>query len=216
MSGRIAIIILLCALGAYAQSGRVKPTESPSPSPTPKRVGVYSPTDKIIPTPGVTPTPSPTPEDPDTIKINSGLVPIPVSVFDVRGRAINDLTIRDFRLKINGVEAEIGELSRAESPVRLALLFDNSSSVTIAREFEKKAAIRFFRRVIRPEKDLVALFSVSTVSRIEQPLTKDMGSLIDAIETFPQPDGATALLDGLIEASKYLGEVSGRRVIVIV
>lgn len=216
MSGRIAIIILLCALGAYAQSGRVKPTESPSPSPTPKRVGVYSPTDKIIPTPGVTATPSPTPEDPDTIKINSGLVPIPVSVFDVRGRAINDLTIRDFRLKINGVEAEIGELSRAESPVRLALLFDNSSSVTIAREFEKKAAIRFFRRVIRPEKDLVALFSVSTVSRIEQPLTKDMGSLIDAIETFPQPDGATALLDGLIEASKYLGEVSGRRVIVIV
>jgi Ca-activated chloride channel family protein len=40
--------------------------------------------------------------------------------------------------------------------------------------------------------------------------------LINAIESFPQPEGATALLEGLVQASEYLGEVQGRRVIVIV
>ena len=221
MTARILIFILTlaCALPAFAQSGRVKPTETPTPGPTPKRVGVYTPTEKTIPTSSPTPVPASTPvsvEDPDTIKVSSGLVPIPVSVFDARGRAILDLKIEDFILRINDKEVEIGELSRAESPVRLALLFDNSSSVTVAREFEKKAAIRFFRRVIRPEKDLVALFSVATVSRLEQPLTKDIDPLIDAIEGFAPPEGATSLLDGIVEASKYLGEASGRRVIVIV
>ncbi len=219
MTGRfiLTIVFAMCTLPATAQSGRVKPAETPTPGPTPKRVGVYTPTETTIPT--VTPTPTPTPQtndDPDTIRVNAGLVPIPVSVFDARGRAILDLKLDDFFLKINGKDAEIGEVSRAETPVRLALLFDNSSSVTIAREFEKKAAIRFFRRVIRPEKDLVALFSVSTISRLEQPLTTDVGSLISAIEGFAEPEGATSLLDGIIDASKYLGEVSGRRIIVIV
>lgn len=220
MFGRVFLIVVtfLCALPVLAQSGRVKTVETPSPSPTPKRIGVYEPTEKINPAtvPTATPTPSTDSEDPDTIRVNAGLVPIPVSVFDPRGRAVVDLTIGDFLLKINGQNAEIGELSRAEAPVRLALLFDNSSSVTIAREFEKKAAIRFFKRVIRPEKDLVALFSVATVSRLEQPLTTDIGLLISAIEGFAQPEGATSLLDGIIDASKYLGEASGRRVIVIV
>lgn len=219
MSGRTILVIWLlsCAIGAQAQSGRVKPSETPTPSSTPKRIGGYEPTEKVVPV--TSPTATPTPDqkdDPDTIRVNAGLVPIPVSVFDARGRAVQDLKIEDFVLRINGAQVEIGEVSRSESPVKLALLFDNSSSVTIAREFEKKAAIRFFRRVIRPEKDRVALFSVSTVARLEQPLTTDIESLISAIEGFAQPEGATALLDGLVDASKYLAEANGRRVVVIV
>ena len=66
--------------------------------------------------------------------------------------------------------------------VRMAVLFDNSSSVSIAREFEKSAALKFFRRVIRPEKDLAALYSVSTGVRLEQPFTSEISSLTRAIE----------------------------------
>lgn len=40
--------------------------------------------------------------------------------------------------------------------------------------------------------------------------------LTRAIEAFPAPEGATALLDGIVKASGYLGEVQGRRVLVIV
>jgi Ca-activated chloride channel family protein len=88
--------------------------------------------------------------------------------------------------------------------------------VIIAREFEKEAAVRFFRRVIRPEKDLAALFSVADYTRLEQPLTRDISLLVRAIEMFPPPEGATALLDGIIKVADYLRAVDGRRVVVIV
>lgn len=212
----LTICAFVFALNASAQSGRIKPTETPTP--TPRSRIVYFPTEKTQPVSIPTPTPTPTPDDDggDAIKINSFLVPIPVSVLNSNGQAVTNLRLEDFELLINGKTAEISDLARSETPVRLALLFDNSSSVTIAREFEKKAAIRFFRRVIRPEKDLVSLFSVSTISRLEQPLTKDVSMLVQAIEGFPIPEGATALLDGIIKAAEYLRDVQGRRVVVIV
>jgi len=212
----LTILVLIFAPGVFAQSGRNKPAETPLPSPTPKRLGGYSPTEKTIPAANPSPTPPNIDDDKDVIKVESNLVPIPASVLDARGQTVGGLKLEDFLLQIDGNPVEIGDLSRSETPVRLALLFDNSSSVTIAREFEKKSAIRFFRRVIRPEKDMVALFSVATVSRLEQPLTKDVSLLVQAIENFAQPLGATALLDGIIEAANYLSDAQGRRVIVIV
>jgi Ca-activated chloride channel family protein len=208
-------VFFACFAGQLsAQSGRVKPTESPTPapSPTPKK-SVYIPTTDR---PRVTPTPTPKKDDDEVFKVESSLVPLPVSVTDQSGRAITNLKLSDFELKVDGKPADIAELSRSEAPIRLAMLFDNSSSVRVAREFEKDAAIKFFRQVLRPEKDLAALFSVSTVTRMEQGLTKDVSSLVNAIELFPPPEGATALLDGIIQASNYLSETQGRRVLVIV
>jgi Ca-activated chloride channel family protein len=217
----LTILMLILAANIFAQSGRNKPAETPSPAPTPKRtIGGYNPTDKNPTVPNTSTTPKTNQpkidDDKDVIRVESNLVPIPASVLDARGQTVGGLKLEDFLLQIDGSTVEIGELSRSETPVRLALLFDNSSSVTIAREFEKKAAVRFFRRVIRPEKDLVALFSVATVSRLEQPLTKDVSLLVQAIENFAVPAGATALLDGIIESANYLKDAQGRRVIVIV
>ncbi|HQU93900.1 MAG TPA: VWA domain-containing protein [Pyrinomonadaceae bacterium] len=210
------LILLLSAITVTAQSGRVKPAESPTPKPKSPTPIVYAPTnndrDRIA-------TPSPTPvvkNDDAEITVDSTLVPIPVTVFDSNGRAVTNLKLADFDLKIDGKAAEIGEVTRSETPVRLAMLFDNSSSVMIAREFEKEAALKFFRRVIRPEKDLAALFSVATVTKLEQPFTTEISSLTRSIELFAEPTGATALLDGVIQAADYLNSVPGRRVIVIV
>jgi len=222
MIRKISITFLLFTLAsiAFAQSGRIKPSETPIPAPRPRVV--YTPievTSRTPPQPKSTPPPKPNIEeddDEDVIRVESALVPIPVSVTDQTGRAVTNLKLEDFALSVDGKAAEIGELFRSETPVRLAMLFDNSSSVTEAREFEKKAAVRFFKRVLRPEKDLAALFSVSTGTRLEQPLTKNSDQLVEAIEGFPPPQGATALLDGIIKAAEYLKAVEGRRVIVIV
>ena len=205
----LTILILVFALGVFAQSGRNKPSESPTPTPSPRRTtGTYNPTEKITPQTNPTPQNNQTVEDDnEAIRVDSTLVPIPVSVLDGRGIPVANLKLEDFLLQIDGKAAEIGDLSRSETPVRIALLFDNSSSVTIAREFEKKAAIKFFRRVIRPDKDLVALFSVATATRLEQPMTRDVSMLVRAIESFTEPSGATALLDGIVEASNYMREV---------
>ena len=204
----------MLATSATAQSGRTKPSPTPTPTrsisgpsvltsstPSPKPIAASTPTTKI---------------DDDIIKVDSILVPIPVSVTDERGRAVGNLKLTDFEVKVDGKAAEIAELSRSDSPIRLAMLFDNSSSVLIAREFEKDAAVRFFRRVIRPDRDMAALFSVADYTRLEQGLTRDISQLTQAIELFPEPKGATALLDGIIEVAEYLKAASGRRVLVIV
>ncbi len=206
------IFILSIATGAFAQSGRLKPTATPTPRPSMSPTIIYVPTQaKSKPT--ATPTPA---NDDDVVKVDSALVPIPVSVLDANGRSVANLRLADFELKIDGKPVEISELTRSETPIRLAMLFDNSSSVLIAREFEKDAAIKFFRRVIRPEKDLAALFSVATTTELEQAFTAEISSLTRAIELFPPPEGATALLEGMIQAAEYLREVRGRRVMIIV
>ncbi|MGH9818907.1 MAG: VWA domain-containing protein, partial [Pyrinomonadaceae bacterium] len=69
---------------------------------------------------------------------------------------------------------------------------------------------------IDPQKDMAALFSVADTTRLEQPLTRDTSMLVRAIEGFPVPEGATALLDGIIQVADYLRVSDGRRVIVIV
>lgn len=209
------ILLLALVAGAVAQSGRIKPPESPAPAPTPKRTGTYVPTQPISSQPVPTATPK-IDEEGEVVKISSAVVPIPASVFTSSGSSVTNLKIADFDLRIDEKPVEIAELYRSESPIRLAMLFDNSESVLIAREFEKDAAIRFFRSVIRPEKDMASLYSVSTVTRLEQPFTRNISSLIYSIEAFPIPKGATALLDGIDLAANYLREVEGRRVLVIV
>jgi VWFA-related protein len=151
----------------------------------------------------------------EVVRVNAHLVIIPASVVDGRGRAINDLQIEDFELRVDGQVRPIGDLSRTETPVHIALLFDNSASLSAARDFEKRAAIRFFRNVVRPI-DRAAIFSVSTTTALEQPLTSDVQRLVHTIERFGKPEGATALFDAVAQAGDYLRPLAGRKVIVIV
>lgn len=205
-----------------AQSGRIKsPPEEPADS-RPRNVKTSSnkrPSAVPLPTPKVIPLPTPAPppgDDDGVINVDSVLVPIPVSVTDESGSAVSTLLLKDFELFVDNVKADISDVSRSDTPVRMALLFDNSSSLTSAREFELKAATRFLRRVLRPERDMGALYSVSTQVTLEQSLTKNVSNLIRSVENLPPPSGATALLDAIMEAANYLGEADGRRVIVIV
>ena len=213
---RFTVIFLIAlAASAVAQSGRNKPEPTPTPRSTPRITPASTPPRERVVTP--TPTPTPTPAaDEEVIRVDSTLIPIPVSVVDSEGRAIRNLRPQDFDVKATGELIELAELTRAETPVRVALLFDNSGSVLKAREFEVQASVRFFERVIRPDRDLAALFSISTIGRLEQPFSANPRVLIDAIRRLPPPEGATALLDTIEMAARYLGDVSGRRVIVIV
>ncbi len=151
----------------------------------------------------------------DVIRINSNLVTIPASIVDDKGKAVADLKLEDFELRIDGQPKPVSELSRADTPVRMAMLFDNSDSLREARELEKQAAMRFFRQVMRPV-DQAAIYSVSTTNTLEQPLTSDVQKLVRTIERFGKPQGATSLFDAIVEASAYLRPQQGRKVILIV
>ncbi|MDQ4120508.1 MAG: VWA domain-containing protein [Acidobacteriota bacterium] len=218
----LTIFVLAFAASGFAQSGRIKlPTEEKSrPRPSVELPSIQLPV-KTTPTPSPTPTAQKTnsgDDEGEVLRVESVLIPIPVSVTDASGRAVQSLKASDFELKVDGVVQEISEVSRSETPIRLALLFDNSGSVRIAREFEKKAALGFFRRVLRPGKDLAALYSFAGDIERAQKLTNNLSALSQAIELFPPPEGGTKLLDAVSEAAFYLDEhaTDGRRVIVLI
>ena len=151
----------------------------------------------------------------DIVRISSNLVPIPASVVDKRGTAVVNLKLDDFELRVDGELRPLSDMTRAETTVHLAMLFDNSGSLDAAREFEKQAAIRFFRKVLR-KKDEAAIYSIETDSYLAQPLTNDIARLEQTIAMFGRPEGGTSLFDAILDAANYLRPYSGRRVLVIV
>jgi VWFA-related protein len=222
------ITALLLAIGwscvvinsAHSQSGRQKNMNA-KPSATPASDRPLQ-TTKTMPPPPVMPQKSTntdsnngTTSPDDVVRVASHLVPVPTTVLDAHGAAIITLKLEDFELVVDGETKPISEIYRAETPVRMAMLFDNSGSLDSSREFEKRAAMHFFRRVLRPV-DQAAIYSVSTNVELSQPMTKDVSVLERTIEMFGKPEGATSLYDGIFAALTYLKPYSGRRVIVIV
>ncbi|MDT5157732.1 MAG: Ca-activated chloride channel [Acidobacteriota bacterium] len=153
--------------------------------------------------------------DDEVVRISSSLVPLPASVVDAQGRAVADLKVEDFELKVDGEVKPIGDLSRAETPVSIALLFDNSSSLNAMRDFERKAGIRFLQSVMRPV-DRAAIYSISTEPQLAYPMTSDVHALVRTIENFGKAEGATALFDTVAAAAEYLKPQRTRKVILIV
>ncbi|MGB8510802.1 MAG: VWA domain-containing protein, partial [Pyrinomonadaceae bacterium] len=151
----------------------------------------------------------------EVVRITSNLVPVPASVVDARGRSVADLVLKDFELIVDGEVKPIGDLSRSETPVNLALLYDNSSSLRAGREFEQQAAVRFLKSVLRPV-DRAAIYSISTEPTLSMPLTSDVRALVRTVESFDEPKGATALLDTIAQAAVYLKGRAGRNVIIVV
>ena len=149
------------------------------------------------------------------MRVISNLVAVPTAVLDARGIAVANLRLEDFELIVDGQTKPISDISHADTPVRMAMLFDNSGSLMESREFEKRAAVRFFRNVMRPV-DQAAIYSVSTDIDLAQPMTSDVKRLQQTIESFPKPEGATSLYDAIFMALNYLKPYAGRRVIVIV
>lgn len=187
------------------------PPPWPSPSPSPAQTGVPP-----AATAGAATQAGDEVDEADVVRINSNLVTVPASVVDDRGRAVVDLKLEDFELRVDGQPREISELGHSETPVRIVLLFDNSMSLAAAREFEKKAAIKFFRTVMRPI-DQAAIYSIWTIPIFVQPLTSDVRTLVRTIERFGTPeDGATALFDTVAQAADYLRSYQDRKVIIIV
>jgi Ca-activated chloride channel family protein len=212
----VSISIVTVTLTTHSQSGRQKPPDPPANSNTrPRQTSKPTNQQSNTSTPPKAAPKEDADDQTDVIRVSSSLVAVPATVVDSQGVAVTNLKLEDFELTIDGQLNTISELTRADTPVRMAMLFDNSGSQSESREFEKRAAVRFFRNVLRPV-DQAAVFSVATDVALAEPLTNDVRRLEFSIETFGKPEGATSLFDGIIQAGAYLKPYPGRRVIVIV
>lgn len=154
-------------------------------------------------------------ESEDTIRINSDLVNVVVTIAGRPSNASLDLKQEDFEILEDGAPQEIANFSReADQPLKMVMLFDTSLSVAQVLDFERRAAARFFERVIRPQ-DRAAVFSFSTDVVVLQQFTNKIPLLVDATRQL-KAQGATSLYDAIYLASDYLNPAEGRRVIVII
>ncbi|HEV2860500.1 MAG TPA: VWA domain-containing protein [Pyrinomonadaceae bacterium] len=152
----------------------------------------------------------------EVVTISSNLVPLPATVVDAQGRAVPDLKPEDFELKVDGQVKPIGDLTHAETPASIVVLFDNSSSLNATRDFERAAGVRFLKSVIR-QVDRAAVFSIATEPELSHPLTNNVNALVRTIESFPKPDAAaTALFDTIVAAADYIKPLRTRKVMVII
>ena len=199
-----AFCLLLSA--AFAQSGR--PTQAPE-----TKVKPLPPLQ--LPGPGSNSPPKKKESDEEVLKIDSNLVTIISSINTQHGTNPSKLDREDFEILEDGVAQEISEFARDEDiPLRLIMLFDTSSSVKNQLRFERRAAAKFFERLLRPQ-DQAALFAVSTDVTIIQDFTNKVSQLTSATKLL-QARGATSLYDGVYLAAGYLKLTQGRRIIVIV
>ena len=196
--------VLLAAGGAGAQTPSF-PQEPPPPMPTPK--------------PKATPTPDPPKdEDYDVVRVTSNLVIVPVSVTDAAGQPVLGLKTTDFRLEEEGRAQEIAEIGDPEQvPLEIALLLDVSGSVNERFNFEKEAAARFLKQVLKPE-DRAVVFAIDQAPRLEQ-ARGTAESAAARLLLIPPSKGATAFYDSVLEAAKYLEKntpAHHRRVVVVI
>jgi Ca-activated chloride channel family protein len=142
-------------------------------------------------------------------------------VTDASGQPVLGLKTKDFRLEEEGRAQEIAEIGDPEQvPLSIALLLDVSLSVEARIDFEKEAAARFLKQVMKAG-DRATVFTISTDPRLEQPLdtSERTYARLASIKLADRAKGATAYYDTVVEAARYLAQNTPpghRRVIVVI
>jgi Ca-activated chloride channel family protein len=172
----------------------------------------------VMPRPKPKPEPTPKDEDYEVVRVTSNLVVVPVSVTDATGQPVLGLKVPDFRLEEEGRAQEIAQIGDPEqTPLDIAILLDVSGSVNARFDFEKEAAARFLKQVLKPE-DRATVFAIDQKPRLEQ--ARDTAERAAArLLSLPSVKGATAFYDSVIEAAKYLAQntpAQRRRVVVVI
>jgi VWFA-related protein len=157
-------------------------------------------------------TPEPAGED-GTIKIDTTLVSIPVTVSDRSGKYIPNLTKRDFQLFEDGIEQEVAEFSAIEVPFHVVLMIDTSRSTVFRLEDIQAAAVSFVEQLRQDDKVMVVSFDDKIY--VDSEFTSDRTRLRRAIYG-TRTGGGTKLYDAVeLSITERLQQIDGRKAIVL-
>jgi len=160
---------------------------------------------------------APPQRDDRRIKTEVNLVSVIASVLDKDGRPVPDLPKDAFEVFEEGVKQQV-EVFEAETqqPLDLALLIDSSLSTLKELAFEREAAARFIRQLVRPS-DRLAVFEVSDVVSQLSEFSSNVLRLEDAVRRI-EGGGGAPLYDAIVLGSQALEKraLGRRRVLVLV
>ena len=149
----------------------------------------------------ITPRPKPVlPEEPKikpTIRINTNMVLVPVTVCNPYNQPVTGLEKEHFKIFDDKVEQTITQFSMDDEPVAVGLVFDVSGSMGNKLRESRQAAAEFFKTANPDDEFFLVEFA-------DQPrLVSPLGSAIPDIQnqlTFSPSKGRTALLDAVFLA----------------
>lgn len=152
-----------------------------------------------------------------TIKVNVNLVNVLVSVLDDHNRPAPDLPVEAFQIFEDGVQQKIDIFeSETKQPLDIAIMVDSSLSARKEIAFEREAASRFIKQVLRPEDRLGVFYFDETVTQ-SAPFSDNVAALQDAVRRIPEGAG-TSIYDAVLLGSQALARrpADRRRVIILV
>jgi Ca-activated chloride channel homolog len=146
------------------------------------------------------------------IKLNVTLVEVYVSVKDSKGKPVTGLQVTDFRVLEDGQEQQLQVFEPDTAGITLALLIDTTASVANDLPHVKNAIGRMLS-ALGPE-DSVGLFTFATSLTTLSDFTTDRKkTLSPLLQT--RASGNTALFDSLVQLSRSLSKVSGKKAILL-
>jgi len=132
-----------------------------------------------------------------SIRVDSNLVLIPVTVTDPLNRFVTGLEKENFKLLEDKKEQTISQFSSEDAPLSVGVVFDCSGSMGHKLEKSRLAVAQFFKTA-NPE-DEFFLVQFGDSADLAQPFTRNLEEIQNRL-TFTQSKGRTALLDAI-----YLG-----------
>lgn len=149
-----------------------------------------------------------------TLRVETTLVLIPVSVTDSLNRFVLGLQKEDFHLLEDGVEQGIAHFSGEEAPLSVGLVFDESGSMSYKLRTSQDAVGQFMKTMDAADEAFLVEFGDS--AKVSVGFTSRTEKIQDALIA-AQPSGLTALLDAVnLALSEMKQAKNSRKAIVII
>ena len=137
------------------------------------------------------------------------------TVQDERGRLIRDLSASDVEVFDEQSEVKrFSDFERADNlPLQIGLVLDTSDSVKRVLPEEKRAAVGFLNRVMRPQTDVAYVMAFAGDMKMWQEATANREELVSAVDRLKEPGWGTRIFDALYSACSQKAEAGeGRNV----
>lgn len=132
-----------------------------------------------------------------SLRSDTNLVLVPVSVCDPHNRPVTGLEKEHFRVLDDRVEQNITHFSMDDEPVAVGMVFDISGSMGSKLQKSRQAAAEFFRTSNTDDEFFLVQFNDQP--KLVVPLTRNIEEIQNQL-TWAQSKGRTALLDAIFLA----------------
>jgi len=136
-----------------------------------------------------------------TVRIDSNLVLVPVTVSDPSNRPVVGLEKQQFRVFDDKVEQTVTHFAMDDEPLAIGLVFDTSGSMGNKLKRSRQAAAEFFRAANPDDEFLLVTFNDRP--RLDVPLTRDPEEIQNRL-AFTSSNGSTAMIDAIYMAVSEL------------